>query len=45
MKKQWIMWVTVVVVVIAVIGVVAISRKKGGNKATEINMKKMFDTI
>lgn len=45
MKKQWIMWVTVVVVVIAVIGVVAISGKNGGTTATEINMKKMFDTI
>ena len=45
MKKQWIMWVAVVVVVIAVIGVLAISRKNGGTTATEINMKKMFDTI
>ncbi len=47
MKKQWIMWVAVVVVVIviAVIGVVAISGKNGGTTATEINMKKMFDTI
>lgn len=45
MKKQWIMWVAVVVVVIAVIGVIAISRKNGGTTATEINMKKMFDTI
>lgn len=45
MKKQWIMWVAVVVVVIAVIGVLAISGKNGGTTATEINMKKMFDTI
>lgn len=45
MKKQWIMWVAVVVVVIAVIGVVAISGKNGGTTATEINIKKMFDTI
>ena len=45
MKKQWIMWVAVVVVVIAVIGVLAISRKNGGTTATEINMKKMFNTI
>lgn len=47
MKKQWIMWVAVVVVVIviAVIGVVAISGKNEGTTATEINMKKMFDTI
>jgi len=45
MKKQWIMWVAVVIVVIAVIGVVAISGKNGGTTATEINMKKMFDTI
>lgn len=47
MKKQWIMWmaVVVVVIVIAVIGVVAISGKNGGTTATEINMKKMFDTI
>lgn len=28
-----------------VIGVVAISGKNGGTTATEINMKKMFDTI
>ena len=47
MKKQWIMWVAVVVVVIviAVIGVVAISGKNGGTTATEINIKKMFNTI
>lgn len=47
MKKQWIMWVAVVVVVIviAVIGVVAISGKNGETTATEINMKKMFNTI